>query len=168
MQIPFRFQLLLMILIGCSAAQQSKQLTNTPKNYSKVELQYQTEISELGLTKLTSAQNPFWNVNSYDVSLINSNMETITQNYLKDNSLLEYDSLFKTNNFFRQYAGINGVNHERLLLVRFYNKQKIKTRYGEHYADTLNVIRGPYFHFYPDFYFMIYNLQMEKVVYMKW
>jgi hypothetical protein len=166
----FRFLLIISVLLACSSAtmqQNSVEKIDTPE-YSKIMMEYSTELSELGLTKFASNKNQFWDISDYDVSQIDGNLKTIIHNYLQDSFSTGYDTLFKINNVFRQYAGINGVDNERLVLIRFYNKAKIKTRYGEYYPDTLRIHRAPYFHFYPDFYFLLYSVKENKAIYMKW
>lgn len=166
----FRFLLMISVLLACSSAtiQQNSIENNDTPEYSKIMMGYSTELSELGLTKFASNKNQFWDISDYDVSQIDGNLKIIIHNYLQDSFSTGYDTLFKLNNVFRQYSGVNGVDNERLILIRFYNKTKIQTRYGEYYPDTLRVHRAPYFHFYPDFYFVLFSVKDNRAIYMKW
>lgn len=167
-----RLLFIVSVLLACSSAttlrQNSVDNDDTQPEYSKIMMEYSTELSELGLTRFASSKNQFWNINDYDVSQIDANLKTIIHNYLRDSFSTGYDTLFNLNKVFRQYSGINGIDKERLILIRFYDKAKIQTRYGEHYPDTLRIHRAPYFHFYPDFYFVLYSVRENKAIYMKW
>lgn len=157
----------LLLLLSCSTTFGDK-LKPANNNYSKVNISSTTEISELGITKFVAKSNPFWQINDQDIIPIEGNLSSIISTYLKNSGQSGKDSLFNTSIMYRQYAGLKGENNHYLILARFYKESKLKSHYGDHYADTLSISRGSYFHFYPNFYFLVYDQQDRKAIYMKW
>ncbi len=136
--------------------------------YSTYTIQSETELSELGLLSIDSPKDPFWVVGDLRIDTIDTNLKLAIQFYLKENSMEQYDSLFDMSQVHRQYSGFYDSANHKLLLIRCYKKERLKQLYGSCYADSLSVKSAPYYHLHPDFYYLVFNLEKNKVQYLKW
>jgi hypothetical protein len=136
--------------------------------YSTYTIQSETELSELGLLSIDSPKNPFWIIGDMRIDTIDASLKLAIQFYLKENSIVQYDSLFDMSQVHRQYSGFYDPANHKLLLIRCYKKERLKQLYGSCYADSLTAKPAPYYHLYPDFYYLVLNLEKDKVQYLKW
>lgn len=167
-----RYLVIILFCVSCITRKEKIEskpnILNTDSKIIKYNITELTELSELGIRNKVNSTNPIWDIRHYDVSMIDTSINTLLKNYISANSPSTDYNKFNSREMIRQYSGLNGNFGDSLILIRFYNYNKIYLRYGNHLQDTLEMNRGSYFHFFPDFYFIVFNLKTNAVVEMKW